>query len=270
MPEENPLDLIRKRTIVYRVPEMDAVTVRHDVEYMSAPGEPRTLDLYIPPHQESKSGLPALVFVMGYPDAGMQAMLGCRAKEIGQYTSWARLAAASGMLGVTYSAQEPATETLAVLRYLRENARSLDLDSERIGIWSCSGNVPNALALLMSEGAAIRCAVLCYGITLDAGGTTHVAEAQAMFRFVNPAAGRSVADLPSEVPIFMARAGRDEVPHLNDTMDRFVADALAIDLPITLVNHRGAPHAFDTILDDEPTREIIRRILAFVRFHLQS
>ena len=59
MPEENPLDLIRKRTIVYRVPEMDAVSVRRDVEYTSAPGEPRTLDLYIPPHQEGKRGLPA-------------------------------------------------------------------------------------------------------------------------------------------------------------------------------------------------------------------
>src|SRR5688572_19312407 len=144
MPEENPLDLIRKRTIVYRVPEMDAVSVRRDVEYLSAPGERRTLDLYLPTHQESRNGLPALVFVMGYPDAGMKAMLGCPAKEIGQYTSWARLAAASGMIGVTYSAQEPASETLAVLRYLRENARSLNLDPHRIGIWSCSGNVPNA------------------------------------------------------------------------------------------------------------------------------
>ena len=171
MPEENPLDLIRKRTIVYRVPEMDAVSVRRDVEYMSAPGEPRTLDLYIPTHQESRSGLPALVFVMGYPDAGMKAMLGCRAKEIGQYTSWARLAAASGMIGVTYSAQEPATETLAVLRYLRENARSLNLDPERIGIWSCSGNVPNALGVLTSEApGAIRCAVFCYGLMLDLDG----------------------------------------------------------------------------------------------------
>ena len=197
MPEENPLDLIRKRTIVYRVPEMDAVSVRRDVEYMSAPGEPRTLDLYIPTHQEGRSGLPALVFVMGYPDAGMKAMLGCSAKDIGQYTSWARLAAASGMIGVTYSAQEPASETLAVIRYLRENARSLNLDPERIGIWSCSGNVPNALGVLASEApGAIRCAVLCYGLMLDLDGSTIVADAAKQWRFVTPAAGRSVADLP--------------------------------------------------------------------------
>ena len=71
-------------------------------------------------------------------------------------------------------------------------------------------------------------------------------------------------------PLFIARAGNDEVPHLNDTIDRFVPETLALDLPITLVNHPGAPHAFDAILDDEPTREIIRRMLAFLRFHLAA
>ena len=271
MPEENPLDLIRKRPVVLRLPEMEAVTVRRDVEYLAAPGEPRTLDLYLPAHQESRSGMPAVVFVMGYPDAGMKAMMGCRAKEIGQYTSWARLVAASGMIGVTYSAQDQASETLAVFRWLRENARSLNLDASRLGVWSCSGNVPNAMGVLMSEEAkSIRCAVLCYGLTLDLDGSTFVAEASKLFRFVTPAAGRSVADLPQELPQFIARAGNDEIAHLNDTIDAFVAAALAHDLPITVVNHRGAPHAFDAILDDEPTRELIRRMLAFLRFHLAS
>ena len=122
MAEETQIEQIRKRTAVYRVPEMDAVTVRRDVE-VRPPGAsvaPLTLDLYYPPHQESRTGLPALVFVMGYPDPGMRAMMGCSAKEVGQYTSWARLAAAHGMVGVTYSAPEPAADTLTVLGYLRE------------------------------------------------------------------------------------------------------------------------------------------------------
>lgn len=129
--------------------------------------------------------------------------------------------------------------------------------------------MPNGLALLMHEPArSFRCAVFCYGLMLDAAGTTVVAEAQKTWRFVNPAAGRSVADLPRELPLFIARAGNDEFAHLNDTIDRFVTDALALDLPITAVNHPGAPHAFDAILDDEPTRELIRRMLSFLTFHL--
>jgi hypothetical protein len=269
MPEPTQIEQIRKRTIVYRVPEMDAVSVRRDVECKAEDGETILVDLYLPPHQESGVGLSALVFVMGYPDAGMRAVMGCLAKEVGQYTSWARLAAASGMVGVTYSSNQPASGARAVLRWLRDHARSLGLDATRIGIWSCSGNVPNALGLLMDEvPGSIRCAVVSYGLMLDVPGSTIVADGARTFRFVTPAAGRSVADLPAETPLLIARAGKDEFPGLNQTLDRFVADALAIDLPITLINHRAAPHAFDTILDDEPTREVIRSMVAFLRFHL--
>jgi hypothetical protein len=267
--EETQLDRIRKRTVVYRVPEMDAVSVRQGVEYRVAGGESLTLDLYYPPHQESKSGLPVLVFVMGYSDAGMQRILGCRAKEMGQYTSWARLAASSGMAAVTYGTLEPASDVHEVLRHLRENAASLGLDASRIAVWSCSGNVPNALQLLLRDApVALRCAVLAYGLMLEPPESTFVAEAQKIFGFVNPTAGRTVADLRPDTPIFLARAGRDETPHLNDTIDHFVAAALALDLPLTLVNHRGAPHAFDAITDDDATRELIRGMIAFLRFHL--
>jgi hypothetical protein len=58
------------------------------------------------------------------------------------------------------------------------------------------------------------------------------------------------------------------MPHLNETLDRFVAAALACNLPVTVANHASAPHAFDVMDDSEISREIIRQILAFMRFHL--
>jgi hypothetical protein len=65
----------------------------------------------------------------------------------------------------------------------------------------------------------------------------------------------------------VARAGQDEFPHLNETLDRFLAHALARNLPITIVNHPTGPQAFD--LDDTATsREIVRQILGFLRFQL--
>ena len=81
-------------------------------------------------------------------------------------------------------------------------------------------------------------------------------------------AGRSVADLPKELPLFVARAGQDQTPHLNETIDRFIGGALRCNLPITFANHATAPHAFDLMDDSETTREMIRQILAFMRFHL--
>lgn len=106
-------------------------------------------------------------------------------------------------------------------------------------------------------------------MTLDLDGQTGVADAANMFRFVNPAAGKTIDDLADDIPMFLARAGADEVPRLNETLDRFVTAALKRDLPITVVNHPGAPHAFDLLHDNERSREIIRQVLAFLRFHLQ-
>lgn len=97
-----------------------------------------------------------------------------------------------------------------------------------------------------------------------------VAEAAKQFGFVNPCAGKSVDDLLQDVPLFIVRAGQDQFPHLNEMIDRFVARALARNLPVTVVNHAAAPHAFDLMHDSETSREIIRQMLAFMRFHLST
>jgi acetyl esterase/lipase len=103
---------------------------------------------------------------------------------------------------------------------------------------------------------------------LDLEGSTTVAEAARAFGFVNPCAGKSVDDLSRDMPLFIVRAGQDGFPHLKETIDRFLAKALNRNLPIKFVNHADAPHAFDVMDDSEASREIIRRILAFMRFHL--
>src|SRR5215210_5219422 len=54
------------------------------------------------------------------------------------------------------------------------------------------------------------------------------------------------------------------LPALNDALDRFIAAALARNLPITVVNHAAAPHAFDLFDDSDATREVVRQILAFL------
>jgi len=159
----------------------------------------------------------------------------------------------------------PARDLDAVFGHIRDNAEALGIDERRIGVWSCSGNVPMALDVLMRE--SIRCAALCYGVMLDLDGSTNVAESSRKFGFANPAAGKSVRDLPPELPLFIARAGRDEAG-LNETLDRFIAHALAANLPITVANHACGPHAFDVMHDSEASREIIRQILAFLRLHL--
>ena len=271
MSQHTPQDHISKKQVVYRMPGVDAVTVRRDEAYRMTDSGALTIDLYYPPDSKSDMRAPAVVFVTGFSDAGAQKMFGCKLKEMGSYVSWAQLAAASGLVAITYTNREPATDVRDVLQYVRQNAGSLRVDENRIGIWSCSGNVPTALSILIDAAHEyLRCAVLCYPYTLDLEGTTGVAEAARQFGFVNPSAGKSVDDLPHDVPLFIARAGRDQMPGLNQALDRFVGSALTGNLPMTVANHAAAPHAFDLFHESETSREIIRQMLAFLRFNLAT
>jgi acetyl esterase/lipase len=268
MSEETPRTDMTRKTVVLELPGMDAVTIQRDVPYRTTEDGAQTMDLYRPSGSSSAAPLPVVVFVSGYPDPGFERMLGCKLKDMGQYVSWARLVAASGLVAVTYANREPA-DVHALFAYLRQNAASLGIDASRIGVWAGSGNVPMALSLLMQgSGDSFRCAALCYGFMLDLGGATHVAGAAAQFGFANPCAGKSIDDLPRDLPLFLVRAGQDQMPHLNDSLDAFLAAALAHNLPVTLANHATGLHAFDLLEDSETSREMIRSILAFLRFHL--
>ena len=62
----------------------------------------------------------------------------------------------------------------------------------------------------------------------DFSGSTGVADAAKQFGFVNACGGKSVADLPHDLPLFIARAGQDRMPGLNPALDDFVLNALGI------------------------------------------
>jgi hypothetical protein len=70
------------------------------------------------------------------------------------------------------------------------------------------------------------------------------------------------------MPLFLVRAGRERFEGLNDALDRFLARALARNLPVTLVNHATGSHAFDLDDDGATSREVVKQALAFLRFHL--
>src|SRR5688500_5302164 len=82
-----PLQAQLDRTVVLKLPGMDAVDVWKNIAY---DGE-RKLDLYRP---QGDKVLPLVIFLngVGRPDL----------KEWGQYTSWPRLVAARGMAAITH------------------------------------------------------------------------------------------------------------------------------------------------------------------------
>ncbi len=259
---EIDLQAIASRRILYEIPH---AVVRREHEYRAADGSMQPMDIYYPQSVGPTAALPAVLMVVGYPDAGMLRIFGRRAKDLGSNVSWGELMAASGLAVVTYVNVNPVDDAAAALDHVRQHSTALGIDPERLGVWSCSGNVPNALSLLMGAGRnGVKCAALLYGYMLDLDGSTIVRD-MAKFGFVTPAAGKSVDDIPPDLPIFIARAGLDEMPRLNETIDAFISHAVARNLPFTIANHHRGPHAFDAVHDSKETRIVIRQILAFFR-----
>lgn len=255
-----------RQHVVLALPGMDDIEIRRDVPYRDTANGTLGIDLYYPPQSADKRPSPAVVFVSGYPDPGAEQMLGRKLKEWAAYVDWARLVACAGLVAVTYENEDPLADATRVLDHVREHAAALGIDAARIGVWSASGNVPNALAQL-ARSDEIACAALLYGYMLDLDGTTAVAEAAGRWGFVDAMAGRSFESLP-RVPLMLVRAGRDELPGLNDALGRFVDRALHHGLPVTLVNHADAPHAFDIMDDTDASRAVVRHVLGYLQSHL--
>ena len=266
MSEDNRHEMAKKR-VVLRIDGTEDVVVRRDLPYGERAGA--TFRLYTPGGPEPGEPRPAVVFASGYPDPGLQAMVGCRLQDMQGYVDWARLVAASGMAAVTYANEEPVRDLGLVLSHLREHAGALGIDASRLGLWAASGNVPAALRAMMADGAVpIRCAALLYGYTLDLDGADEVAKAQAQFQFANPSAGRDIEDVRPGVELMLVRAGADAMPGINASIDRFAAAWVARDRPLVLCNHARAPHAFDLEDDREESRRVIRDVMAFLAARL--
>jgi hypothetical protein len=218
---------------------MESVEVRPDVPF----GDGLFMDVYTP------AGVPeperAVVIVAGYPDPGFQRKLGFRFKEMPSNVAWGRLIAGAGLTAITYTNVDPADGLSELLDHLGDRPVSL---------LASSGNVPLALSAVHRA----RSAALLYGFMLEVDGA--IAETAKTFGFANPG-----FTFPVETPLFIARAGQDQFPRLNETLDAFVLESLRRNAPLTFANHPEGPHAFDLSHDSDVSRAIIRQVLLFLQ-----
>jgi hypothetical protein len=261
---------ITRRRVVYELPNEDAVGVQNDLEFRGGDGQPLVFDLYRPPDGEV-SRPAAVVLVAGFPDAGTQKMLGCRFKEMQFTVSWGKLIAASGLAAVAATNREPVGDLTRLIEHLSTNGGALGIRSDVLGVMATSGHGALGLWAVMKHApAGVKCGAFLYPYTMDLDGATGVAEMSARFGFVNACAGRTLDDLRTDVPIFFARAGQDAFPHLNASLDRFIAQGLTRNLPLTVVNYPEGVHGFDLMNANERSRDIIRSTLTFLTSHLRA
>jgi acetyl esterase/lipase len=238
-----------------------------------------TMDVYRPSGTAERR--PALVFVHGGLVAGQS---GPPPTEWPTYRSWGRLAAAAGLVGVVFNHRMTTDENIAIaasdvataVDYVRSNAASLGVDPDRLCIAVYSAGGPLASLFMRGRESHVRCLVLFYPF-LD---LEHM-RSQSPFRAAHPAAhvdslvpryspAHLLTVAPATLPpIFLAMAGEDQIPRLNESIERFMRAAIANRVDIDFALHRRGVHGFDQRNHDARTHEILERVLGFVRRHVQ-
>ncbi|HUS13479.1 MAG TPA: hypothetical protein VM536_00485, partial [Chloroflexia bacterium] len=132
------LDAILARQVVYTVPGMDAARVHADLVYKIVDEDPLAMDVYTP-GAGSDGPWPAVILVHGDgPPVMLQG-----AKDWGQYQSWGRIVAASGLAAVTFNHRsshrltrmaDVAADIDDLIAHVRAESGPLRLDPDRMAI----------------------------------------------------------------------------------------------------------------------------------------
>lgn len=266
-------DAMLAKRLVFAIPGMEDVEVRRDLVYKRQGRIELAMDVYVPPHASSDDKLGAVIFIHGGPVAADMLV---QPKDWGVYLSYGELAAAAGLMGITFNHRywsrtnldEPAADVVDALSYVRDNADSLGVVPDRLCLWAFSGGGPLVSFALRDRPDYVRCLVAYYALLdlrhLDEHAGLHE---EALQRF--SAAAHLGRENPTDLPIFVARGGQDR-PGINESIDRFVLQALAANATLEVANHPEGQHAFDILNDDARTHEIIGRTVEFIKTHLRG
>lgn len=273
MPQRSMREIVMM-PVVYRVAGMDKVKVKPDLKYTDENNPNLLMDVYSPPNLAKGEKRPAVIFIHG--GAGAETT----PKDWGVYTSWGRLVGASDLIGVTFthrltaqktSLEDGANDLAAAINYVRTNADSLNIDKDRICLAAYSAGGALLALAMRDKPAYVRCLVGFYAFMdiQQSGNLFTVNESKEnlqKFSSINYLA----KDAEKIAPIFIARAGLDAVPTMDDSIDRFIREALAKNVWLTVANHPNGVHGFDNQNDDERSREIIQSAIAFMKSNLSA
>ncbi len=264
---------VATQRILYSVPFMERIKARKDLTYKRLAGVELKMDVYKPPNPALGARRPAVVFVHG---GALPPNLLTKPKEWGAYVSFGQLVAASGFVGITFnhrfygwdmkSLSDARSDVTDAVEYIRSHAEEFGIDKDRINLWALSAGSVVLGQVITENSPFIRSMIFYYAIMdVQPLRKERTVITDEVVREFSPL--HRLKQAPKTfIPIFIARAGRDE-PDLNAAVDSFIQEALSKKTTLDFSNHADGQHGFDVLDDNERTREIIKRTLEFIKAH---
>jgi len=230
--------------VVLESPQMKNVTLKKDVTYLKDVRGTLGIDIYSPAGMRKEEKRAAVIFLNAIGDQPDS-----KVKDWGIYSSWPRLIAANGMVGISMDAdgtriQESLSKLFA---FLEAEGAKHGVDAARLGVYAASANTSQSIPFLMGETAprGIRAAALYYGVT----------------------PGLEVR-LRKDLPVLFVLAEGDMGGFGQQALPLWqrVAEARA---PWTLMFASRMVHAFDAFQDDDESRRIVMQTISFWKTHLE-
>ncbi len=256
--------------LLYDVDESKKISIKKNIKYKKNGSNNQLMDIYIPEIENQEENFPAIFFLHG---EGIEKVLK-DIKEWSFYTSYGKLAASKGFVGITFHRSRTnynfkhneivAKDILDAVDFVRSNASTYHIDKNRICIWSFSLGGLYLSLFLKDTPTYIRGLISYYGLLDVKFKVKKLSEEHNNYQPENylPITADSIP------PILIVKAKKDKIRGVNASQDHFIKIADQRHIPYQLISHSTGGHTFDALDDNAETTEIISKTWGFIQKNL--
>ena len=226
--------------VVLDDPATKNVIVKPDITFLRDTKGTLKLDIYQPPGLHTNDQRPAIIFLNAIGENAGQR----KVKSWGIYTSWPKLMAAKGYIGISMEADAGRIQESiqGVFDFIDKKGGQYNIDKDKLGVYAASANVNQSATYILSQKAyrGIKAAVLYYG-------------------------GVPEGPFRKDLPVFFVVSEGDV---RRNGYTSLWNEVLKNNAPWTIKMGTGMPHAFDAYADNNDARRIIKETISFWKNYL--
>lgn len=221
--------------IAYSYSGQDVLTIKHDIPYCKQDSVAQTFDIYYP-----KDFVPCQHKSVLFVNGGGPIKQNYKAYPC--FTSWGELVAVQGVIGITFNWRSGKSEDIiSMMDYLFQHAKELGIDIQELCVFSLCRAVNYTINSVLRY-PEIKKMILYYGKI-----STHTDLAKCTNRK------------------FLIALGACDKKYPVSCNDWFLDNAAQYQYTANLLVHPQGVHGFDYANDDEYTKDIIEKTIAFLK-----